>query len=89
MPANVVVGKVQLNPGTDTWNMPKSVSQSALTRRINRSLAHDGERLSKGRDGKFHHLSDSNVCLDHGDGIDLEDFARQCGVLAESEQLAN
>lgn len=64
------------------------ISERALLQRINRKLAHDYERVGKLRSGNtaYEHVDYyHNMQLSAFD--DLEDFARQCGVLHKSEAL--
>jgi hypothetical protein len=75
-------------------DMDKTVSESALIRRINRILAHKGERLSVQRPGQS---LDWNACRyevihTHSNTLvfstnDLERLAREVGAMHEIETL--
>jgi hypothetical protein len=75
-------------------DMDRTVSESALIQRINRVLAHKGERLSVQRPGQSR---DWNACryevIDtHSNTLvcatnDLESLARDVGVMHEIETL--
>lgn len=71
--------------------MTMTITTSALRKRVSRKLSHDGERLSYGPNpwttGKcWRVISASNVITSAHD--DLEDLARQLGVLPPTERLA-
>lgn len=68
------------------------VSEKALISRINRRLAHGGTVLKKTRGqrwrssvGDFYEIDGNTIVSTH---VDLEDWARELGVLRPSERLA-
>jgi hypothetical protein len=67
------------------------VSTRAISQRLNRLLAVEGKELRKTRGGpaldalgRYYILGNNSVLSHH---INLEQFARKLGVLAEHEQL--
>ncbi len=69
------------------------VSERALVQRINRKLAHNGERLKRCRGercrqsvGDFYIIDVSCNCVIRHD-VDIEDVGRECGALAGHERL--
>jgi hypothetical protein len=68
------------------------VSERAVLARVNRRLAHNGERLKKWRPrdgwktGWFYRL-DVNRNWVRDDQVGLEDFARELGVLGLGEEI--
>ena len=78
-----------------------TVSESALLRRINRKLAHDDRKVRKARGfydgnigpyfntdtGEFYMINVSRNFIICG-GLDLETEARELGVMAKDESLA-
>jgi hypothetical protein len=76
-----------------TLSMVKTLSRGALMKRINRKLAHEGERLCKSRrpwDGEIGHyyVVDTNRNLVIAKDVDLEDLARELGVIHPAEKVA-
>ena len=76
--------------------MTVPVSKRALLARLNRKLVADLETVKRTRDntrarqdlGEFYVVDEQiNGIVEHD--IDLEDFARKCGALAEHEHLAD
>lgn len=71
------------------------VTQSAVISRINRKLAHEGEALKKSRSmrmylevGDFYILNiNGNYIVRHH--MDVEDLARELGVLYPFEEIAD
>jgi hypothetical protein len=68
-----------------------TVSESALLRRINRRLAHEGERMCIPRGqhnqlGPYYIVNDRNVITAYG--CDLETVARELNVIGCDERLA-
>ena len=68
------------------------ITRKALISRINRRLAHDGERLRSPRGelgrqelGDFY-VTDDNNCVTAKD-VDPEEWARELGVLRPREQV--
>ncbi len=71
----------------------RAVTQSAVVRRINRKLAPKYERLCTSRAAVVnelgaHHLIDSWNNSVIATDVDVEEYARELGVLHESEEVA-
>ena len=70
------------------------VSLRALTQRINRKLAEDGQILRAPRGSRPHKADDDYYIVDtkinaiHARGINIETLGRKLGVLKEWEALA-
>jgi hypothetical protein len=65
------------------------ITEDALVKRINRKLAHQGERIEWGRDawtsGECYRIVSDNIIT--GSVDDLEAFARDLGVLGTHETI--
>jgi hypothetical protein len=78
--------------GTMTTATTRKVSEAAIVQRIRRRMAQTSERLSSCRPGTRWHndLGDWYAVDDHNNvtarHIDLEEFAKELGVLAENER---
>jgi len=73
----------------------KTISPSALQRRVNRALAHHGQVLRKCREGsRYHHEHGDYYCVDLETAgitethVDLIELARELQVLQNSERLS-
>ena len=70
-----------------------TVSINAVVKRINRRLAHNGERLLKSRGerawlevGDYYIMTDRNRIV--ATDVSPEDYAREAGVLAAHERVS-
>ena len=74
---------------------PFTVSQSALMKRINHKLAHEGQRLHKKRGRRFREQSGDYYLMnfvrntDVAMHVDPERLGRELGVLSEYETVAS
>lgn len=69
-----------------------TVNESALVKRVNRKLAHNGERLRRGRDPQTHVrcylVIDTDINGVLGTVHDIETYARELGVLYGGERFS-